>query len=621
MRKSLRIYGTAVLLMVLAVLSIAGAAQAAYPAHAPAPPGRAASGPNVPVTHGRLSQLNWQVISGNTVAFHAVTGLRRSFFNPPPNVGSTVAFAPIQYGDGFQSANTLFTVTFVDTARDWFIAEKNDTHTYSGPGPWTANFNQCCRLSPPQHRNNGDQAFRAEALVNIAQTTANPVSSLPAIVDCPREGLCTFTIPAFDPDNQTMRFRMATAAEAGAGNFHQPGPPEAPNAATINATSGVYTWDTHGASINPTPNQDTLYSTQIMIENLNAQGQVIAKTPVDFFIRLIVITNNPPQFIVPTPPDGTIFTVNVGSSINVPVTAEDVDVSDQVSLAVINLPSGATFPLPAPNNPVSSLLSWTPTFADLGPHVINFIATDSPGGAQDFTSIVINVVGSTPTPTSTHTPTRTPTGTRTPEPPSNTPTVTRTATASPTPPPPKPSSTRTPPKPSSTPTLPPPPPTVTATLPPPPPTVTCVPQTPTRIPTPPYTPAPGCSPNPGSRLDADITLLAGSSDATFNNRSSTCSYRIGLAVYRKVDNNIDHQELYDYRLAVIPPNSSLTLTVNNPPCAFQVDAFYGDILYSLNGQRYGSRLLDDRHGNGNNWCPPVCPPVRLPPVGDPPTKN
>src|SRR5215204_4887738 len=143
MRKSLRIYGTAALLMVLALLSIAGTAQAAYPAHVAAPTGPTAGGPTVPVTHGRLSQLNWQVISGNTVAFHGVTGLRRSYFNPPPNVGSTVAFTTIVYGDGFQSANSSWTVTFVDLARDWFIAEKNDTHTYSGPGPWTANFNNC----------------------------------------------------------------------------------------------------------------------------------------------------------------------------------------------------------------------------------------------------------------------------------------------------------------------------------------------------------------------------------------------------------------------------------------------------------------------------------------------
>ena len=76
MRKSLRIYGTAVLLTVLAVLGVVGGAQAAYPAHVAAPPKPGASSPMVPVTHGRLMQLNWQVISGNTVAFHGVHRIR-----------------------------------------------------------------------------------------------------------------------------------------------------------------------------------------------------------------------------------------------------------------------------------------------------------------------------------------------------------------------------------------------------------------------------------------------------------------------------------------------------------------------------------------------------------------
>ena len=78
----------------------------------------------------------------------------------------------------------------------------------------------------------------------------------------------------------------------------------------------------------------------------------------------------------------------------------------------------------------------------------------------------------------------------------------------------------------------------------------------------------------------------------------------------KLDGNIDHQELYDYALAVIPPNSSLTLTVNNPTCAYQADAFYGDLIVSFaGGDRYGVRRLDDTDGNGHNYCQAQCPPV------------
>ncbi len=162
-----------------------------------------------------------------------------------------------------------------------------------------------------------------------------------------------------------------------------------------------------------------------------------------------------------------------------------------------------------------------------------------------------------------------------------------------------------------TPTLPPPPPT----LPPPQPSatpspiVTCPPGPPLPIVTPAFTPGPGCSLTPPAGvLSADITVNGTTTQAVFTNRSQTCSYPIGLAVYRRFDNNIDHQELYDYSLAVIPPHSTLTLTVNNPPCAFQADAFYGDLLVSLaGGVRYGDRLLDDVFGNGHNYCSHACP--------------
>jgi hypothetical protein len=421
---NMRIYRTAGLLVLLLLLSLNGAVGAAFPLTPVAPVTAPAAGV-APLTHGRLSQLSWTAVSANTAILHAVAGLRRSYFQPPPNLGDSISYTPIVFGDGFQSPNNLFIVTYVDAVRDWFIAEKDATHTYSGPGPWTANFNTCCRLSPPQHRNNPDQAYRAETLVNFAGTSASPVSNLPAIVDCPQESICNFAVPAFDPDGQQIYFRFATAAEAGAAAFHQPGPPEAPNAATINATTGVYTWDTHGATLNT--GGDTLYSTQIMIENLDC-GVVVAKTPLDFFIRLIPISNNPPRFIPPTPPDGTIYTIMAGTTLTVPVAADDPDLTDNVSLAVLNLPTGAGFPIPPPANPVSSLLTWTPGASQVGPHVINFVATDTPG-AQAFTSIVVNV-------TSLDRPVVPAGSCLTPTPSSPSPTVSITPTASPPPVPP-----------------------------------------------------------------------------------------------------------------------------------------------------------------------------------------
>jgi hypothetical protein len=229
----------------------------------------------------------------------------------------------------------------------------------------------------------------------------------------------------------------------------------------------------------------------------------------------------------------------------------------------------------------------TVTFAPQGKHVIWAVEGRNPRLARAF-EIPFNSCGTggqpvlTSTPTSTRTGTPTQTATSTPTTAATntaTGTVTHTPTRTSTP-------TRTP---SSTPTR-------RATE--------CVPGTPTRIATPAWTPAAGCTLRPRSdTLSARITDHANFTEARFTNRSTICSYPIGLATYKKFDNNIDHQELFAYRLAVIPPNSTLTLLVDNPPCLLQGDAFYGDVIYSFaGGVRYGKRRLDDTDGERTEVC-------------------
>ena len=132
--------------------------------------------------------------------------------------------------------------------------------------------------------------------------------------------------------------------------------------------------------------------------------------------------------------------------------------------------------------------------------------------------------------------------------------------------------------------------------------------------TPAFTPGPGCSAIPRhGDLDATIIQHTNTTEAIFTNHSHTCSYVIGLATYQKFDENIDHQQLYAYTMVVIPPNSTVTLTVYNPHCAYQADAFYGNLITSFaGGVRYGSRLLDDLHGNGTNYCTIGCLPTPVP---------
>ncbi|HEY0735145.1 MAG TPA: hypothetical protein VGD69_09595, partial [Herpetosiphonaceae bacterium] len=75
-----------------------------------------------------------------------------------------------------------------------------------------------------------------------------------------------------------------------------------------------------------------------------------------------------------------------------------------------------------------------------------------------------------------------------------------------------------------------------------------------------------------------------------------------MASYRKFDEVIDNQQIFDWATAKVQPGQTIYLQVQLPDCATQVDLFYGPVLMSLNGQRYGTRLLEARHLGGTNYC-------------------
>ncbi len=114
--------------------------------------------------------------------------------------------------------------------------------------------------------------------------------------------------------------------------------------------------------------------------------------------------------------------------------------------------------------------------------------------------------------------------------------------------------------------------------------------------------------NPEADLRGTITLPG---SGTVTNSSDYCDYTMGLASYEKFDEVIDNQIIFDRATGVVAANSTKTLTITVPTCAYQIDLFYGPVLESLKGQRYGDRLLAAKHVNGANYCgvpvKPQCP--------------
>jgi hypothetical protein len=291
-------------------------------------------------THFRYGHASSVPLAGNTVHFTVQNAFRRNdtpSFNPCIDV-ATNGVIPCSGGDGFPTPGDViredigdtrldpgdgstpiggpggrplyYLVTSVDPSNNWLFGlaldptdlptlDTNIEHTYATAGPHTARVNDCCRISPTvapnAHLNNPDLDYRIETQVTLGAANASPLTSLPPIVVCPLNALCEFLVPATDPDGDTLTFRLSTPLEADTGAFVQPGPPRAVNGATIDANSGVYRWNTTGATLGPV-GFNTLYSTQVTIEERNGLGALKGKSAVDFLIQLVPLVDDPPDF-------------------------------------------------------------------------------------------------------------------------------------------------------------------------------------------------------------------------------------------------------------------------------------------------------------------------------------
>lgn len=108
-------------------------------------------------------------------------------------------------------------------------------------------------------------------------------------------------------------------------------------------------------------------------------------------------------------------------------------------------------------------------------------------------------------------------------------------------------------------------------------------------------------------LRADLSGVitnGGTTGNITNNGPYRCYFEVGMAAYRKFDEVIDNQELFDghSQRILINPGETITLSVTLPDCAVQVDLFYGPLLPHLNGQRYDARLITVLHLGDTNYC-------------------
>lgn len=367
-------------------------------------------------THFRYGHLTWrprQDISPTTVEFTLVTAFRRNGYGGTapdgfPAVGDQIdehiGDTSINFGDGSSATGRLmFKVTSIDAERNWLVGvghlrtEPDATtirHAYPRPGDFVAYVETCCRISeclpPNRHINNPDGRYRLQTRVDVGTGNRPPSSTLVPILGFRRNALTSFGIPAADPDGDEIRFRLSTPAEASGSTFRQPG--FAGSGAPIPCSvtpDGVFSWDTTGATLSADARcPGTLYSTQVIMEDLALDGTSKSQVALDFFIQLNG-RGEPPVFEPPTPCEETIF-VATRQPFEFTVRASDVD-GDDVRLNALGLPAGATLTpaLPQRGNPVEVVFRWNPAVSQVGTHVISFVANDD--FAQSQCQVIVNV--------------------------------------------------------------------------------------------------------------------------------------------------------------------------------------------------------------------------------------
>ncbi|MDO7849378.1 HYR domain-containing protein [Hymenobacter sp. M29] len=331
--------------------------------------------------------MTWRTVQTDatkrTVQFKVSMAFRRSYFGTPA-IGATVnTGVPLMFGHAAvtgspTSATINLTVTSVDVTADILYGEATITHVYPASIAYTAYFTQCCRITAAVGlMNNAEKDFTVRTVVNAGTGNNSPVSTLTPIVNLSvGQAAASFLLPASDQDGDPLTFSLATAADLAlttATFVNAPG-------LAVNATTGNVTFNTVGLTIGK------LYNAVIKVSD----GKT--STLVDFLIKVAPVSNAPIFDYSVTPPNAYVYKVAPGDPIAFTVRATDSDAGDIVTLQAIGLPTSAimTPALPVSGNPVASSFSWTPTTANLGTTIVNFVAQDAQG-VQRNSSVTIRV--------------------------------------------------------------------------------------------------------------------------------------------------------------------------------------------------------------------------------------
>ncbi len=160
---------------------------------------------------------------------------------------------------------------------------------------------------------------------------SSPIVATPAVVQLADDKVFTYRIAATDPDGDTLRFRYGTKDEF----YGTGGSGEATRPTGLGlADDGLITWDVRDSVLNTVPGDR--WQVTVMVEDLDANGNVKSSVPVDFALKIASATAQAPVFVdIPT----SEILARPGQDARFHVEMDDPESANAPTITVLNPPN------------------------------------------------------------------------------------------------------------------------------------------------------------------------------------------------------------------------------------------------------------------------------------------
>ncbi len=344
-------------------------------------------------THQRAGEITYKWLSNLTIEVTIIT------YTYTPSLADRPELT-INWGDG-----TFDVVTRIeklnmpnDISRNTYTYAgigSGGRHTYLAPGAytlWLEDPNRNYGIANIPNSVNVPFYLETDLIINPFLGANNS----PVLLNPPIDNACVNEVfvhnPwAYDPDGDSLSYRLDTCMGSGGLNIPMFTQPAASHFISVDPITGDLTWDS--------PIYNGEYNVAILIEEWR-NGIKIGSVLRDLQITVLACNNHPPVLT-----NITDTCVLAGSLLTVNITATDPDNDDIVLTGnggpLIVPVSPATFPQPVTGTgTVSSTLSWQTDCIHVqkNPYQVNFKAEDdgTPVHLVDFSSLRITVVAPAP---------------------------------------------------------------------------------------------------------------------------------------------------------------------------------------------------------------------------------